>query len=414
MKSTFKLAVFDMDNCLFDDRHRQPLIDKEAPLETRYEKYHAAMVDDKPYLLGIELLEGLIDQGYEIVINTARPEKYITSTWEQLIRATNKYKRISAIIMRLSEQEGMDTPTIKNENLREFLLKRQKVTGQTCEEILAFDDRPDMVAAYGRDVPGVNPPFYANIDSYVLTGGTIISLGDDKSMHQAFNSFKGRPFANNTPEYNTIRLKGVIKVRSGQWLNIAYSQRASDLLTDKAKIIDRMNIRVILGPWEESDFPGAAEYNSRRKSDLTDEQKSLAKEMFGVPGLIGFDWASWPDISAVHTANCRCTISEPKPLKVTTAADILGEAADTFRERNAVYKDNAGKVGEVMEILFPNGVRLKTEADHKFYHLFELLIVKLTRFTNSGLHHEDSIHDLMVYAAMLEAIGVDNHDIKTD
>ncbi|WLW40884.1 hypothetical protein GNAINCEL_00102 [Serratia phage KKP 3709] len=90
--------------------------------------------------------------------------------------------------------------------------------------------------------------------------------------------------------------------------------------------------------------------------------------------------------------NCRSVTAplkaEPKP---KTAADVLAEMADTFRERNAVYKDNAAKVGEVMAVLFPDGVTLRTAADHKFYHLFELLIVKLTRFTNSGLKHEDSI-----------------------
>lgn len=88
-----------------------------------------------------------------------------------------------------------------------------------------------------------------------------------------------------------------------------------------------------------------------------------------------------------------------------TAADILEEAGRTFRERNAVYKDNAEVVGKVMAALFPNGVKLRTAEDHKMYHLFELVIVKLTRFTQSGLTHTDSIHDLAVYAAMCENLA---------
>jgi hypothetical protein len=95
------------------------------------------------------------------------------------------------------------------------------------------------------------------------------------------------------------------------------------------------------------------------------------------------------------------------------AADILESAGRTFRERNAVYKDNAEVVGKVMAALFPNGVALKTAADHKMYHLFELVIVKLTRFTQSGMTHEDSIHDLAVYAAMCEVL-VKTHNIKFD
>lgn len=94
-----------------------------------------------------------------------------------------------------------------------------------------------------------------------------------------------------------------------------------------------------------------------------------------------------------------------------TAADILAHGAATFRERNANYRDNAVQVGEVMRSLFPNGVTLKTEADHHFYHLFELMVVKLTRFANSELKHTDSIHDLMVYAAMCENV-IEPHTIK--
>jgi hypothetical protein len=32
------------------------------------------------------------------------------------------------------------------------------------------------------------------------------------------------------------------------------------------------------------------------------------------------------------------------------------------------------------------------------------MVVKLTRFANSGLTHEDSIHDAAVYAAMVESL----------
>lgn len=87
-----------------------------------------------------------------------------------------------------------------------------------------------------------------------------------------------------------------------------------------------------------------------------------------------------------------------------TAADILAEMADTFRERNKVYGDNYKRVGEVMVALFPEGVSLKTPEDFNTWHLFELMVVKLTRFANSGLTHEDSIHDLAVYAAMVESL----------
>jgi hypothetical protein len=97
------------------------------------------------------------------------------------------------------------------------------------------------------------------------------------------------------------------------------------------------------------------------------------------------------------------------PLRLEDASDILRKAANTFRERNAVYRDNAVNVGKVMEALFPDGVNLKNAKDHQIYHLFELIIVKLTRFANTDLHHTDSIHDVMVYAAMIEPLCGDHN-----
>ncbi|MCI0552904.1 MAG: hypothetical protein L0287_18285 [Anaerolineae bacterium] len=87
------------------------------------------------------------------------------------------------------------------------------------------------------------------------------------------------------------------------------------------------------------------------------------------------------------------------------ADKILAEAARTYRQRSKQYKDNYISVGHVMAALFPNGVTLRTNADHERFHLIMLKIVKLTRYAInfSAGGHEDSIHDDCVYAAMLEA-----------
>ena len=95
----------------------------------------------------------------------------------------------------------------------------------------------------------------------------------------------------------------------------------------------------------------------------------------------------------------RVVYSEP-----LTAADILESGAATHRAKNAEYKDANVLVGKIMELLFPNGVKLRTAAEFEKWHLFELLIVKLTRFVTSELEHQDSIHDLMIYAAMIESL----------
>lgn len=82
---------------------------------------------------------------------------------------------------------------------------------------------------------------------------------------------------------------------------------------------------------------------------------------------------------------------------------ILDEMADTFRERNKVYGDNYKMVGQMMKVLFPNGLPPDLVYMPHF-HLFELKLVKLSRFAISNLTHIDSIHDDAVYSAMIESI----------
>ena len=94
---------------------------------------------------------------------------------------------------------------------------------------------------------------------------------------------------------------------------------------------------------------------------------------------------------------------------MTNAADILDGMAATFRERNAVYGDNFKMVGKLMAVLFPNGAPAELLHSDQF-HLFELILVKLSRYAISGLEHVDSIHDAGVYCAMCEAINLNKQE----
>ena len=102
-------------------------------------------------------------------------------------------------------------------------------------------------------------------------------------------------------------------------------------------------------------------------------------------------------------ATCLLKIVSVEEVQLpATVADVLRGMADTFEERNQVYGDNYKLVGEIMKILFPDGVPPSLLHSPAF-HLFELKIVKLTRFAISGMTHEDSIHDDAVYSAMIQA-----------
>ena len=84
-----------------------------------------------------------------------------------------------------------------------------------------------------------------------------------------------------------------------------------------------------------------------------------------------------------------------------TAADIMREMAATADARNGVYKDNWKMIVPMLNALFPNGVppHLVTQ---DFWHLFELMLVKIARFASTDCTHIDSIHDAGAYCAFVQ------------
>lgn len=105
-----------------------------------------------------------------------------------------------------------------------------------------------------------------------------------------------------------------------------------------------------------------------------------------------------------HALHNVCAMTPPAAVQPKTAAETLLNAAQVLEDRNAIYRDNYKVVGAVMAALFPGGVALQSEEQYNAWHLFELMIVKLTRFTNSRLEHADSLDDLINYAAMIRPL----------
>jgi hypothetical protein len=109
-----------------------------------------------------------------------------------------------------------------------------------------------------------------------------------------------------------------------------------------------------------------------------------------------------------------CAYQKPKQLKMDVvrelkrAPDFLIEGAETFRERNAAYGDTYLDFGRVCAALFPDGIHVDAGDLPGFNRLGVLVqaISKIARYSaniNTG-GHQDSAHDLMVYAAMLEEV----------
>jgi hypothetical protein len=141
----------------------------------------------------------------------------------------------------------------------------------------------------------------------------------------------------------------------------------------------------------------------RPDGDMT-ASPELKPALFRAAGLAWADVeAAYDDRADVLAAYRREGVANVVQLTVEggTAA-ILREMAATFDERNAVYGDNYLRVAPIIRELFPEGVPPALVTTDR-WHLFELLVVKLTRFAVSGLTHTDSIHDAGVYAAMVES-----------
>lgn len=96
-----------------------------------------------------------------------------------------------------------------------------------------------------------------------------------------------------------------------------------------------------------------------------------------------------------------------KNVKPVTAPELLERGAATYRERNKTYGNSYKRHGEVMRALFPNGVKLETVADHNRFGVLTMIVSKLCRYTAAPRGHLDSIHDTVVYAAMLEELDIE-------
>jgi hypothetical protein len=83
--------------------------------------------------------------------------------------------------------------------------------------------------------------------------------------------------------------------------------------------------------------------------------------------------------------------------------ETLVAAANTYLERNMVYQDAWTQVGPLLAALFPAGISLQRPNDFTKFHLLVMIMVKLSRFANSGMQHPDSVRDIITHAAMLEA-----------
>jgi hypothetical protein len=93
-------------------------------------------------------------------------------------------------------------------------------------------------------------------------------------------------------------------------------------------------------------------------------------------------------------------------MEMKTVPDMLRDAAKLYEVRNAFYGDNYKRFGPIMDMLFPNGIELKSSDDFNRFGIFVQVVSKVTRyaemFTRGG--HPDSLDDNAVYSMMLQEL----------
>lgn len=98
--------------------------------------------------------------------------------------------------------------------------------------------------------------------------------------------------------------------------------------------------------------------------------------------------------------------------------DVLNKAIQTNASHYTKYGDSYLKVGKVMEILFPDGVTLKTKEDFTRFHLLEWLVGKICRYVyfweDVKYADSDSIFDASVYAAMIASFDQEIREKKDE
>ena len=94
-----------------------------------------------------------------------------------------------------------------------------------------------------------------------------------------------------------------------------------------------------------------------------------------------------------------------KSNKRKSVSCILKDSSQTFSERSKLYGNAYENVGSILSSAFPEGVKLSSKEDFSRLYALIMCVSKINRYA-SNLEkggHQDSAHDCIVYAAMLES-----------
>lgn len=376
------MVIFDLDGCATLDQHRRHLLPDNGldggVRHSVYDEYHGQLHRDSANPVFLKYLADARTQNLLPVFVTARPKKWAiqTKAWLRQVLGMNPVR--DYLLYMRPDDDMRSSPELKTEIATRLLeMAAKNGTGIAA----AFDDRNDVIqaylalgiAAFVLDATGCQAPLLADAGQEPANAPQD-PLDQFAADHSPISDEEAEELA------RAGQAPGSSCLRDGTLAKTVdeHIQAADGGLVEVVRHEDvplSLDEAIALGGAPVLHIPISDEF------DLVAEAKAWDGESEEVLE------AAFQDI---------------------TAADILQGQADLFRERNAVYKDNAVLVGQLMAVLFPNGVTLNGPQDFHYWHLFELAMVKLTRFVKGDLRHVDSMEDMTVYLAMLGALGHDH------
>jgi hypothetical protein len=96
---------------------------------------------------------------------------------------------------------------------------------------------------------------------------------------------------------------------------------------------------------------------------------------------------------------------EPATTISTTEPDRLPDAQLRSTDKDKAAVERCARAGELMKILFPNGVHLTDGNDFAKYRLFDALVGTVAHFAQTGMVQENALSAISRYATLLERLN---------
>ena len=139
-----KIAIFDLDGCISDDHWRRDQLPSGNPTQqSAFDLYHWLGRNDPP--VNMEVLAARIDEGYDIMFVTARPEEIRSQTIAWLDEHAPPRDSCEWFLLMRPNFNMIGSVELK----KELVFGWARSDANDISQIkLAYDDRPDICAMY--------------------------------------------------------------------------------------------------------------------------------------------------------------------------------------------------------------------------------------------------------------------------